>query len=1124
MSTTLADRQTEREQLKAERAREQYEQALAETCVADDVHGGARLLRDVVARAVADLPERLAAAIEGQTEEAAIHYHLSDCVHDVLREVGEQVAAGTRETMPELGEAVRRGVQPRDLLTVSQWADRYRWLDSGTNIPGQWRTDRVPYLREPMDSLSEHSSVREVSFMKAAGVGGPLALDTAIPTPDGWTTMGAIGVGDRVFDERGRPCEVTYTSPVFTDRTCYRIRFGDGSEIVADDEHRWTVEDAFPGHAGKRRGEEGPRSRTVTTRELRRTYRHRGRNRYAIPVAEPLALPERELPLPPYVLGAWLANGQWGANQLTTHEDDAEAVAALIRSAGTSARARKMEWNKGRSANVLLDTKGRTEGLCLRGHVLDYVGWYRNRSGIVVCRECQRQHAMHGQYGRERDPVVTGPGFLSSLRELGITDYKKIPQCYLRASSRQRWELLRGLMDADGSITRGRCEYSTVSDALARGMLELLRSLGFKPVCYAGRRKGFGSEGGEREGVQYRISFLAYEDTPVFHLERKRARQPERASGRPMMSTRRRVVSIERVATRPVRCIGVDASNHLYLAGEAMVATHNTEVLWNWVGYIMHHLENKDTMLVVPSLELRNRSFNPRLRKVIDETPVLKDRVSSASRNRTNRDDLLEFGARARLIKAGANSADSLRSDHLPYVITDEVDGFPWEVGDEGDPLTLIENRQRTFSRAKTYRVSTPTVEQASRIDQAYKRSDRRLYHVPCPHCGHEHPLEWKHFQFRTATGDEPEPGGVPQVTQAWMFCPGCGGTIEEGHKPAMLAGGRWIAQRPRVRRHRGYHLNALYAPVGLGLTWRDVAQKWVACQDDASELKGFVNTYLGEVWREEGDSIDDLSLITRLEPYGPDDVPIVLITAGVDVQADRLELSVYGWGAGEESWALDHIILPGQTAVKGEGAWMDLEPALLDAGVQYACIDSGYHADAAKGFVEERRWCFATNGMPGMQRPVVEDERRRRQRLRYRRKKGAPVEPIGVDNAKSILYARLKMPEAGPGYIHFRQAPAFDDEFFAQLGAEKLVKRVKRGRSTVEWVQDRARNEALDCAVLALAAVRLAGQDLDALARAGRYIRAGRRQSAGAGSGEKQPPASTPGGNTGFGSEDWTL
>jgi phage terminase large subunit GpA-like protein len=515
-----------------------------------------------------------------------------------------------------------------------------------------------------------------------------------------------------------------------------------------------------------------------------------------------------------------------------------------------------------------------------------------------------------------------------------------------------------------------------------------------------------------------------------------------------------------------------------------------TEAMYNWLGYVMHHLQNKDLLVVVPTLELRDRSFNPRLAKMIDESEALSGLVTTASRNKANRGDLLEYGARARIIKAGANSPDSLRSDHLPYVICDEVDAFPWDVGGEGDPMTLIENRQRTFSRAKTYLVSTPTLEGQSRIDIEYRRTDMRRYHVPCPHCG-----EYQHLEFggkagahglkwRTAPPPEDDPHHLPQVLDAWYVCRHCGAEISEGHKPDMLAAGHWVAQRPGVKLARGYHLNALYAPTGLGLDWKAVAQKWINSQGDTAELKGFVNTYLGEVWREQGDSIEEISLISRLEDYTRDTLtadghPLyAIITAGCDVQKDRIEVTVAAWGEGEQAWLLDHLILPGDTAQPD--VWDELADTLTDAGVNFACVDSGYNTSMVYEFVKPRAWCRAVKGMPGTGRPLIEDEKIRRQRLRRQRKRGVQVEPLGVDQGKALLYARLKLQAPGPGYIHFPRLPAFDDEYFAQLAAEKLVTRFRGTRPVQEWVQTRPRNETLDCLNYALAACRLSGRRLD--------------------------------------------
>lgn len=503
-----------------------------------------------------------------------------------------------------------------------------------------------------------------------------------------------------------------------------------------------------------------------------------------------------------------------------------------------------------------------------------------------------------------------------------------------------------------------------------------------------------------------------------------------------------------------------------------------TEAMYNWLGYVMHHLQNKDLLAVVPTLELRDRSFNPRLAKMIDETEVLAELVSHASRSKTNRGDLMEYGARSRVIKAGANSPDSLRSDHLPYVICDEVDAFPWDVGGEGDPMTLIENRQRTFSRAKSYFVSTPTNDQASRIEILYKRSDMRRYQVPCPHCGEFQVLKFggkdKSYglKFRMSLPRDDEPS-VVEICQ--YLCEHCAVMIDEGYKTEMLAKGRWIAEKPSIKANRGYHLNALYAPIGLGLGWKSIAEKWLSCQGDTSELKAFINTYLGETYKEDGEEQDPAALMMRLEVYS--NPPIAFKTAGVDVQKDRLEVAIVGWGHAEESWLFDHIIIPGDTAQPY--VWDELHDVLSGSGIKLAAVDSGYNTSFVYDFCEKRKWTVAIKGVEGSGRPLVEDERKRRARLRVKRKRGVHLEPLGVDQGKALIYSRLKLSVAGAGYIHFPQEAAFDDEYFKQLTAEKLVLKVKGTRPFYTWVKTRARNEALDCYLYAMAAMRLTAIDL---------------------------------------------
>ncbi len=495
-----------------------------------------------------------------------------------------------------------------------------------------------------------------------------------------------------------------------------------------------------------------------------------------------------------------------------------------------------------------------------------------------------------------------------------------------------------------------------------------------------------------------------------------------------------------------------------------------TEVGLNWLGYVMHHAPGP-MLTVLPTIEVAERWVMQRLQPSLTETPVLRDVFDSQkSRAAANSKFIKDFPG-GMLVVGGANSPASLASMPIRYVLCDEVDRFPWEVGQEGDPLGLIDERTKTFPRRKVLLVSTPTVKGLSRIEAEYEKSDMREYHVPCPHCGEYQVLRWR----------RPDGGyGLIHNTTTdavYYACVHCGERIDEHHKPAMLAAGRWIAQHPG-RPVRGYRLSGLYSPIGLGFSWPELWQKWQECHGDTANLKRFINTTLGESWEEQGDSIEDLALIARMEDY-PDRIPAALRTAGVDVQKDRIEASIVAWGEGEEAWLMDHLIIPGDTAQAQ--VWDDLHDALTAASIHYAAIDSGYNTSMVYAFCERRRWTAAVKGVTGMGRPLIEDERKRRQRLRVKRKKGATVEPLGVDQGKALIYSRLKITQTGAGYIHFPRDPAFDDEYFAQLAAEKLVTKTKGTRPFSEWVQTRPRNEALDCLVYALAAARLSGKTLTA-------------------------------------------
>jgi phage terminase large subunit GpA-like protein len=521
-------------------------------------------------------------------------------------------------------------------------------------------------------------------------------------------------------------------------------------------------------------------------------------------------------------------------------------------------------------------------------------------------------------------------------------------------------------------------------------------------------------------------------------------------------------------ATSPVTDIVIQKSSQVGV----------TEIIVNWLGYIMDHAP-APTMVFMPTIEARDGWKAQKLNPLLMETPVINALLGGQrSRDASNRADMIDFPGGI-LFLAGGNSPNSYAQKSVRNLVMDDLDRFPAEVGREGNPVTLARGRTKAFPRAKRVFVSTPTVDGDSLIQIEFEKSDKRRYHVPCPHCGEWQPLEW---------GGRTDPFGIKwnkEVTRAWYLCRVCAAEIYEHQKPDMLARGRWIADVPDAK-IRGYHLTALMAPIGLGPSWLELAQDWQHAHKSPGTLAAFLNTNLGELSVEAGDQIDPTGLITRLEEYLEPADPAyrrrLARTAGVDVQKDRLEITIDEWDEGEECYTMTHLILPGDTA--RPDVWDQLDTAFKEARPDIAAIDSGYNTSMVYAFCEKRPWCVAIKGVPGPGRPIVEDERARRQRLRRQNKKGIMVHMVGVDQAKALLTSRLKMTQPGPGYIHFPNNPDFDDEYFAQLTAEKLVPKIRGTRQHLEWVQTRPRNEALDCKLYSHAALRLSGIDLAARAK----------------------------------------
>ena len=305
-------------------------------------------------------------------------------------------------------------------------------------------------------------------------------------------------------------------------------------------------------------------------------------------------------------------------------------------------------------------------------------------------------------------------------------------------------------MDTDGTISaRGRSSFTTTSDRLAQDVYELVVGLGIK----ASRRERPAKLYGKTCGTSYDIGFTAYDDQPVFRLLRKRDRLRTRGAGRPGDSGGRRIVSVEPVPTRPVRCIQVDSPSHLYLAGESMIPTHNTEVVMNYLGSRIHK-DPGPTMVVQPTLGKARSWSKIRLAPMIRDSKALRGKVADARTRDSGNTTLQKTYAGGHLTIVGANSAADLSSDPIRDFLGDEIDRYPASAGTEGDPLSLGIQRTRNFWNRKVLLVSSPGDLETSRIWPEWLASDMRRYFVPCPHCDHSQVLVWKNVKWESEEVD----------------------------------------------------------------------------------------------------------------------------------------------------------------------------------------------------------------------------------------------------------------------------------------------------------------------------------------------------------------------------------
>ena len=490
-----------------------------------------------------------------------------------------------------------------------------------------------------------------------------------------------------------------------------------------------------------------------------------------------------------------------------------------------------------------------------------------------------------------------------------------------------------------------------------------------------------------------------------------------------------------------------------------------TEILLNTIGYYLDQ-EPATIMCLQPTGNMARTFSKDRLAPMIRDTARLKDKVKEAkARDSDNTVLHKKTTSGAQITITGSNSPSELASRPVRIILADEVDRYPQSSGSEGDPLLLARARTKTFWNRKIIMTSTPTIKGISRIDLAYAKSDRRVYMCPCPECKQPQELKWKLMSW---------PENKPEL--ASLSCGNCGSIIPESKKMWMLKNGFWEAQNPGAKTV-GFHISELYSPFR---SWTEMVADFLVAKESPELLKTFVNTSLGETYEEQGDELEADSLMHLCENYNHEAVPddVLVLTCGVDTQKDRLECQTVGYSK-NETWVIEYKVIFGNPSTVE--VWQELDEYLsttfsTESGrklpIKATAIDSGgHHANMVYAYTRERfaRGIFAVKGSSVAGKPIAE-----RPRAVGRLK--AMLSIVGTDTAKEYIHARLRSEKK---LIHFPNT--VDLEYFKQLTAEKLVRRMRMGVERLVWINPgKRRNEALDTMVYSLAALHVLQPNFD--------------------------------------------
>lgn len=483
-----------------------------------------------------------------------------------------------------------------------------------------------------------------------------------------------------------------------------------------------------------------------------------------------------------------------------------------------------------------------------------------------------------------------------------------------------------------------------------------------------------------------------------------------------------------------------------------------TEILNNIVGYYIDQ-DPSPTLVLQPTLAMAQAWSKDRLANMIRDCDSLRKKVKDPRSKDSGNTVLSKKFPGGNINIVGSNSASGLASRPIRILLCDEVDRYEASAGAEGDPISLAMKRTTTFWNRKIFITSTPTIKGMSRIDVAFEESDKRYFHVPCPNCKEKQRLVWEQIVWEKSK---------PETAQ--YICIHCESAIDENKKQWMLLNGEWIATKP-TKKVAGFHISELYSP---WRTWKEMAIDFYEVKKQPEMLKTWVNTALGRTFDDPGESIEHHELMQKRETYDPTNIPndVLLLTCGVDVQGDRLEAQVLGWGDNNECWVIDYRVIYGDPS--SNPIWLELDAYLnhiyrrddnKKLKVVCTCVDSGgHHTQQVYAYASKRihRKVFPIKGSSLSNQPIIN-------RPSYVGKNRNILYAVGTDSAKEVIFTRLKAEEET---IHF---PAHvDEEYFKQLTSEKRIIKYTKGGKKFAWVKINNRNEALDTMVYGFAALHI--------------------------------------------------